>query len=348
MTRGLLKTSWLMNYPLVAIVLPIRNEARYIARCLEAVTAQDYPADKINVLAVDGLSSDETRSMLSDFASRDARIRLLDNPKQITSTALNLGVSLSQSEVVIIVGGHTKIAHNYVRLCIEAFKQSNADCVGGVIETVGETDMARAIALAQSSPFGVGGARFRYSTRAEYVDTVAFGAYRRQVFERIGLFDEELVRNQDDEFNFRLTRAGGKIWLDPQIKSIYYSRGTLRRLWKQYYEYGFWKVRVIQKHGRPAALRHLVPVLFVGALGATLLLSLVTQNPLWVLLIFIPYALAALAASVWSGLRSDWRIVPFLPIVFFVLHTSYGAGFLVGLIHWNLRVRTRAAMIKPS
>lgn len=325
-----------MNYPLVAIVLPIRNEARYIARCLEAVLAQDYPADKIQVLAVDGLSSDATRSMISDFASRDARIRLLDNPKQITSNALNLGVSLSQSDVVIIVGGHTKIAHNYVRLCIEAFGQSNADCVGGTIETVGETDMARAIALAQSSPFGVGGARFRYSTRAEYVDTVAFGAYRREVFERIGLFDEELVRNQDDEFNFRLTRAGGKIWLDPRIKSIYYSRGTLRGLWKQYYEYGFWKVRVMQKHGRPAALRHLVPALFVLALVGSALLSVATRAPWWFGAVALTYLLASLGASALVAARAGWKYAPLLPFCFAAMHLAYGGGFLAGVARFGL------------
>jgi glycosyltransferase involved in cell wall biosynthesis len=340
---------------LVTVILPIRNEARYIERCLNAVLAQTYPRKYLEILVVDGMSDDGTREIVErvcggqrNHQSEIKNQKLIDNPERIVPTALNRGIRAARGDVIVRVDGHCVIAPDYLRCCVNALQATDADNVGGPMRAVSETYIGQAIALATSSPFGVGGARFHYAEMAQWVDTVYMGAYRREVFDRIGLFDEELVRNQDDEFNFRLTRAGGKIWLDPQIKSIYYSRGTLRRLWKQYYEYGFWKVRVIQKHGRPAALRHLVPALFVGALGATLLLSLVTQNPLWFLLIFIPYALAALAASVWSGLRSDWRIVLFLPIVFFVLHVSYGAGFLVGLIHWNLRVRTRAAMVKPS
>lgn len=328
------------NCPPVTIILPIRNEARYIKRCLAAVLAQDYPRACLQVIVVDGMSDDGTREIVQQTFQRSnvstLNVQRLDNPEGIVPTALNRGIRAARGEIIIRVDGHCVIAADYVQKCVDALNMTNADCVGGVIQTVGETDMARAIALAQSSPFGVGGARFRYSTRAEYVDTVAFGAYRREVFERIGLFDEELVRNQDDEFNFRLTRAGGKIWLDPQIKSIYYSRGTLRRLWKQYYEYGFWKVRVIQKHGRPASLRHLVPALFVLALVGSALLSIVTRAPWWFGALALTYLLASFGASALVAARAGWKYAPLLPFCFATMHLAYGSGFLAGLAHFGL------------
>lgn len=335
-----------MNHfaPLVTIILPIRNEAQYIARCLNAVLAQDYARDRLEVLVVDGMSDDGTREIVLSALERlnagtveGVDAQLVDNPERIVPTALNRGIRAARGEIIVRVDGHCVIAPDYVQRCVEALATVDADCAGGAIQTVGETPMARAIALGQSSPFGVGSAVFRYATRACYVDTLAFGAYRRTVFERIGLFDEELVRNQDDEFNFRLTRAGGKIWLDPQIKSVYYSRGTLRGLWKQYTEYGFWKVRVIQKHGRPASLRHLAPALFVLALCTGLFLTLLTQEWLWIAAVVIPYAAASLTAAFVTAARRDWRALPLLPVIFFVLHAAYGAGFLAGAAYWRGR-----------
>jgi len=340
---------------LITIILPIRNEARYIERCLDAVLSQTYPRECLEILIVDGMSDDGTREIVRGMIARQGNLQsaicnlqLLDNPDRIVPTALNLGIRAARGEIIVRVDGHCVIAADYIARCIQALHTVDADCVGGAIETIGETYTARSIAFAQSSPFGVGGARFRYSNRAEYVDTLAFGAYRREVFDRIGLFDEELVRNQDDEFNFRLTRAGGKIWLDPQIKSVYYSRGTLRGLWKQYFEYGFWKVRVMQKHGRPASLRHLVPALFVLALCAAFVGTLVTQQWIWFGLIALPYVLASVTASLVTAARRDWRTLPLLPLVFFVLHCAYGVGFLFGLVRWIFWGTTRNAVAKQT
>ncbi len=320
--------------PFVTLILPIRNEARYIAQCLDAVVAQDYPRDKIEILVVDGMSHDGTRDVVAQFSARDARIRLIDNPERIVPTALNRGIRVARGDVIIRVDGHAVIAPDYVRRCIDDLAVVDADCVGGAISTVGQTWIARAIAIAQSSPFGVGSAVFRYARQAQFVDTLAFGAYRREVFERLGLFDEELVRNQDDEFNFRLTRAGGKIWLDPQIHSTYFSRATLRGLWKQYFEYGFWKVRVIQKHRQPASWRHLVPVTFVLALGLSLSASVVLQSILWFAGVILPYALASLGSAAWLSLRNGVRYFPVLPLAFATMHLAYGLGFLAGLLRF--------------
>ncbi len=263
-------------------------------------------------------------------------IRLIDNPAHIVPTALNRGLRAAQGQIIIRVDGHALIAPDYVRRCVEALSATGADDVGGPMRAEGVSYMAKAIATATSSPFGVGSARFHYTEKAGWVDTVYMGAYRREVFDRIGLFDEELVRNQDDEFNFRLIRAGGKIWLDPQIRSTYFSRSTLRALWKQYFEYGFWKVRVIQKHGRPASWRHLVPVAFVLALFGAALASAAMQSALWILAIALPYLFVSFVATLWVSVRKGWRYFPLLPVAFATMHFAYGGGFLVGVIHFVL------------
>lgn len=325
------------HFPLVTVILPIRNEARYITRCIDAVVSQDYPHTRVEILVVDGMSEDGTRDIVAKFANLDPRVCLIDNPQRIVPTALNRGIRASHGDIIIRVDGHAVIAPDYVRRCIETLEHIEADCVGGSIHTIGETWMARGIAIAQSSPFGVGSAAFRYANTPQYVDTLAFGAYRREVFDRIGLFDEELVRNQDDEFNYRLIRAGGKIWLDPQIRSTYYSRSILRALWKQYFEYGFWKVRVIQKHGRPASWRHMVPAAFVLALLASAILGVILKSPVFFVALVLFYSLASLAASVWIAAHKGWQYAPILPLAFATMHLAYGMGFLVGLGYWSIK-----------
>ena len=328
--------------PFVTILLPIRNEARYIARCLDAVLTQNYAPEKIEVLVVDGMSVDGTREIVTQFAARDSRVRLVDNPERYVPTALNHGIRIARGTVVIRVDGHAIIAKDYVRRCIDDLARVEADCVGGPIRTIGETWMAAGIAIAQSSPFGVGNAAFRYAHRAQYVDTLAFGAYRRGVFDRIGLFDEELIRNQDDEFNYRLTSSGGKIWLDPEIRSDYFSRASLRALWSQYQGYGFWKVRVIQKHGRPASWRHLVPGAFVLALLASVVFGALFGSPLLLLGVASSYVLVSLAAAVWVAVRRGPGYLPLLPFAFATMHLAYGVGFLVGLVRFGLDRPPRA------
>lgn len=329
------------SLPLVSLILPIRNEARYIARCLDAVLAQDYPSDCLQVLVVDGMSKDGTREIVAEYTARDSRVILLDNPEGIVPTALNRGLRAASGDVIVRVDGHTLIAPDYVRRCVLALVETGADDVGGPMRAAGESWSAQAIAFATSSPFGVGSAQFHYADRPGWVDTVYMGAYRREVFDRIGLFDEELVRNQDDEFNFRLLRAGGKIWLDPKICSTYYSRSSLHGLWKQYFEYGFWKVRVIQKHRRPASWRHLVPAAFILALLGSAFLSLMLRSPFPLLAVALPYLATSLAVSTGLALRRGGRYLPLLPLAFATMHLAYGFGFIAGIIHFAI-VRRRA------
>lgn len=319
--------------------MPVRNEAEFIGRSLGAVLAQDYPHDRMEVFIADGMSTDGTREVIEGLTRDypDIDLRVLENIGQVVATGLNLALEQAKGEVIIRVDGHTIIAPNYIRECVAALQRSDADNVGGRMDAVGETRFGEAVALASSSPFGVGGGRFHYSNSEEFVDTVYMGAWPRDVFRRIGLFDEEMVRNQDDELNYRLRAQGGKILLSPTIRSQYYNRASPRALWRQYFQYGYWKVRVMQKHPRQMRLRQFVPALFLMVLMISLILLplAVAGNYLFGLVVG-SYVVANLSASILVCKRNNWRVLPLLPITFGALHLAYGCGFLVGLARfWN-------------
>ena len=323
----------------VTIIMPIRNEAAYIERSLNSVLAQDYPQEFTEVLIVDGMSTDRTREIVKSYQERHANIRLVDNPGRIAPTALNTALRAASGEIIIRVDGHCEIAPDYVSRCVQHLSEEQVDCVGGPIHTIGETYVAQTIALAMSSAFGVGGAAFRVKKdHTALVDTVAFPAYSRQAVSKTGLFDEELVRNQDDEYNYRLRKLGGKILLSADIRSRYYSRGSLSSLWRQYFQYGYWKVRVMQKHPRQMSWRQFAPLVFVLSLLVSVLLSLLFPKtyPLFVLLAGF-YSFVNLLASLITAYRAGWRYFPLLPLVYAILHLSYGLGFLAGLIKFANR-----------
>ena len=320
------------------MILPIRNEARHIQPCLDAVLTQDYPADRFDVLVVDGMSDDGTRELVSRYVRRYPNVQLLDNPKCIVPTALNIGIRAARGDIIVRVDGHTTIAPDYVRQCVSALERTGADNAGGRMDAESPGFLGAAVAQATGSPFGVGNARFHYSRQEEWVDTVYMGAYRRDVFDRIGLIDEEMVRDQDDEFNYRLRAQVGRILLCPQIRSRYTNRSDLRKLWRQYFEYGYWKVRVLQKHPRQMRWRQFVPPLFVSALLSALGLS--AFEVVWPLaLIAGSYLAGNLIASLSIAVRSGAQYLMILPVVFAILHVAYGTGFVSGSIRfanrWN-------------
>ncbi|MBA2311900.1 MAG: GNAT family N-acetyltransferase [Actinobacteria bacterium] len=323
--------------PPVTVIMPIRNEAAFIERSLGAVLRQRYPA--MQVLVVDGMSDDGTRqrlgSLLNGHTPDDTEVSVLDNPSRTVPSALNTGLRYATGDIIVRVDGHCEIPHDYVARCVALLNETGTDCVGGVIDTVGETRAARAIASAQSSQFGVGNAAFRTGRRrAGLADTVAFGAYRRSVFERIGTFDLELVRNQDDDLNFRLLQSGGAIWLDPSLSTRYHSRVGLSGLWNQYYQYGMYKVRLMQKRGRLPSARQAVPALFVAALFSSLAAAAMTRRARMALAIVGPYAIANMSASSWAS-RRDPATLPILPAAFATMHLAYGTGFIAGLWRWR-------------
>ncbi|HEX2978987.1 MAG TPA: sugar transferase [Anaerolineaceae bacterium] len=326
--------------PSVSILMPVRNEADYIKRSLDAVLAQDYPHDRMEIFVIDGMSTDGTREIVANYIAANQNIRLLDNPGRIAPTALNVGLRNATGDVIIRVDGHCEIAPNYARLCVQHLQEDKVDGVGGPMETIGENYVADAIAIAMSSMFGVGGSAFR-TGRAQptLVDSVAFPAYPRQTVEKAGLFDEELVRNQDDEYNYRIRKSGGKLLLSPDIHSKYYSRSTLASLGRQYFQYGYWKVRVMQKHPFQMSLRQFVPATFVAALLASIALAILIPQGIYVLLgVLGLYGIANTIASGYSALKRGFQYIFILPLVFTILHISYGFGFLIGLVKFSRRV----------
>ena len=344
---------------MVSVIMPVRNESKAIRCSLQAVLAQDYPPEKLEVLVADGRSDDGTREILQAIAAEDGRVRIIDNPARIMASGFNKALSQARGEFIVMMGGHTEASPNYVSTCVRALWQGLAECAGGITETRSENNWAKAIALALSSRFGVGPVPFRLDcAQQKYVDTVAFGVYTRRVIDRIGVLDEELVRNQDDEFNYRLRKQGGRILLLPGIPARYSSRATLKSLWSQYFQYGYWKVRVLQKHPRQMQPRQFVPALFVSALVLSFLSWSLAPGTKWLALMLGGlYASASLAASFGVALSSrKWRLTVLLPAVFATLHFAYGFGFLAGLAHfWNrwqisgtVPVPKRSAEVEPG
>jgi len=292
----------------------------------------------MEIIIADGLSTDDTKEVVEAFKPSDIPLIWLDNPGKIVPTGLNLAIRQARGEIIIRVDGHTILAPDYVRECVCALQRSKAENVGGRMKPVGKNTFGKAVAMATSSPFGIGGGRFHYSTQEEWVDTVYLGAWPKEVFQKVGLFDEELVRDQDDEFNYRLREAGGKILLSPMINSWYSVRSQPKDLWRQYFEYGFWKVRVFQKHPRQMRWSQFIPPVFVLALLISLLLAIIFSWGWKVLLTLAGvYLVAACVATLLTGRQKGWQGAWLLPFTFVILHLSYGSGFLWGLVKFRKR-----------
>jgi len=325
-------------HPFVTIVMPIRQEAAFIRESLSAVLAQDYPAEFTEVIVADGQSTDGTVAIVESFRAAHPNLRLTPNPERFSPHGLNSAIIQARGDIIVRVDGHCEIAPDYVRRCVAHILTDGVDVVGGSIVTVGDTPRAQTIAVAMSTPFGVGDALFRtLHNTTRRVNTVPFPAYTRRILQQVGLFDEELVRDQDAEHFFRLNKAGAKILLAADVRSRYYPRSTLRSLWSQYFQYGFWKIRLMQKHPRQMLPRHFVPPLFVAALLGLVLLAIFTDvGRLALASAVAAYGTANLAAALWTARREGLRHLPLLPIVFATLHVSYGVGFWVGLVRfWN-------------
>lgn len=327
--------------PFVSIIIPVRNEARFIERSMTAIRKQTYPKQRTEVIVVDGMSTDNTREIVDTVcAGADISVRIVDNPQLIAPAALNHGLEHAQGDILIRVDGHCEIEPDYVENCVKVLRSGKADGVGGPIETIGEGLRSQAIAIAMSSTFGVGDSAFRtVDDREMYTDTVAFPAYTRDIVRRAGAFNEELVRNQDDEYNYRIRQLGGRILLSPDIRSRYYSRTTFRSLWRQYFQYGYWKVRVLQLHPRQMRIRQFVPVVFVSTLLLLVLLSLFSSVGRWLLAgMILSYVLLNISVAAYS-VKGRLAAMPLVSLGFLILHFSYGFGWLVGLIAFGGRWR---------
>jgi len=324
--------------PFVTIIMPIRNEADFIERAIRSVLDNDYPAERMEILIVDGMSDDGTREIVTRLSKADNRIMMLDNPKRIAPVAMNIGLKPARGNLFIRIDGHVEIPGDFIAKSIRCLHEHpEAWVAGGYINTVADSYTGQAIASAMRSPIGVGNSRFRLGDYEGWVDTLAFGIHHRWIIDKIGYFDEELVRNQDDEFNLRIILAGGKIWMSKAIQSTYFSRGSLFKLWKQYFQYGFWRIRTFQKHKRPASIRQLVPLLLVLSLLLSGLAGFLWK-PLWILLAIEAalYMLGLVIGTLDVGYKSSWRYAPLSPVVFAILHFAYGLGSLWGVIRFSM------------
>jgi len=316
---------------LVSVIVPCRNEIDYIRPCIESLLRQQPLPCGFEIIVADGMSEDGTRSVLAELAQSDPRVRVIDNPARGISAGLNAAIRASRGNIIIRADAHSDYADDYLVCCVETLIRTGADNVGGPARTRVRGYVQQAVAAAYHAPMVVGGARFHQIGHAGFVDTVTYGCWRRAIFTRVGLFDETLARNEDDELNLRITRSGGKIWQSPAIRSWYYPRQTLDSLFQQYYQYGYWKVHVIRKHRAYASIRHLIPgfMVFSGMLG--LLLSPFSNHARLALAIGIAvYVVFVGLASVQAARKKGWRLLPILPVVILSFHLSYGIGFLFG------------------
>jgi glycosyltransferase involved in cell wall biosynthesis len=323
---------WKMNVPSVSLIVPCRNEKDSIEPCIQSLLAQDLPEGSFEIIVVDALSNDGTREILTRLAAEHGCLHLVDDPGRSVPMGLNTAVRAARGRIIVRIDAHTQYAPDYVSQCLAVLQETGADNVGGPWVAQGTGYIGRAVAAAFQSPFAVGWARGHNQHYTGPVDTVYLGCWPCEVFDRIGFFDEALVRNEDDEFNLRLSRAGGLIWQSPRIKSWYHPRTSLRSLWRQYAQYGYWKVRVIQKHCSPASVRHLVPAAFVLTMLTLPIVALFWPWAWWIWgALGMLYIVGNLAASVDAARRSGLALFPVLPAVFACYHLGYGYGFLRGI-----------------
>ena len=317
--------------PRVTIAMPSFNEEHYIASCIASVQTQDYPPELIEILVADGRSTDRTREILAELSAVDPRIRMVDNPARLQAAGLGLLVKEASGDIIVRMDVHAEYSSDYVRTCVETIERTGADNVGGAQRAKAKTFFQRALCAALESPLGVGGARYRSSDAEGFVDTVFLGAFRRRVFETIGLWDPGAITNEDAELNQRILDSGGQIYLSRDIVVHYFPRDSFKSLATQYYRYGRGRARTLLKLGRFPTIRPLIPFLVVT--GASALLAF---PPFWPLApaAFTTYALATGAEAVRVGGKLGPAAIPTVWAIFPILHAAHGAGFASGLLQY--------------
>ncbi len=343
-----------MKRPLISIIIPVRNEAAYIERCLESIYAQDFASHQYEVIVVDGRSTDGTLAKIQNLKSRYPNLKIVENPKKTVSSGVNLGIRNSTGDIVFRMDAHAEYGKDYIKTCLEVMEQTGADNVGGpAIPLPGaDSDMAGAIAAAHLSPFGLGGGLFRNPWAEGFAETVWPGCFRRSVFDRVGFLDERLTRTEDIEFNTRLRRAGFKIFLSPRIKAYYYCRPNLKQLWVQRWLDGKGVIQTLAVNPRALQIRHLVPLFFVLGLMSPIRVDIRgkmfwTNVFVWPVIYLLAMTYFTFKAQKYhipaapdrndlniSDTTSQGRWLWRLPLVFATLHFSYGLGSLWALVTW--------------
>lgn len=322
------------DFPTVTILVPVLNEARYLARCLDCIFAQDYPPELVEVLVIDGGSTDGSREIVAEYRHRHPNLRLLNNPTGRIAAALNLGLQTASGDIVIRVDGHAFIAPDYVRRCVVALEVDNADAVGGVLRPIGDSDTGNVIAAVMAHPLGGGPAAFRQTQTRRWADTAYLGAWRRDTLLYLGGFNEHLAANEDYELFYRLRRAGKRVLVDPHIRSWTVVRPTLGQLWHQYVRYGFWKAQMLKEHPRSLRLRQMpAPLLVASFWGLWLLGWHFPWASRAAVLLILGYALVTAILAGELAFRIGWRRWWKAWLAFWIMHWGWGMGFWRGLMH---------------
>lgn len=319
--------------PRVSVIIPCYNEEKTITHLLESILLQTYPLNDLEVIIADGLSTDQTRRQIAAFqaAHPQLNLKVIDNPKRIIPAALNVAIRAASGELILRMDAHTIPAGDYIQKSVRDFDAGKGEDVGGVIDILPGSDswIGRSIAVATRHPLGVGDARYRWTKTAGYGDTVAFGLYAKSTFEKIGYYNESLLVNEDYEMNARLRASGGRIWINPEIRSAYYSRANLKSLARQYFTYGFYKFRMLQKFPGTVRWRQALPPLFVFAILMLLLLS-----SFWwfariaFLAITAIYLLILITGSIQDAFRQKSpEFLLGIPLAIVTMHFSWGSGF---------------------
>ena len=324
------------NSNLLSIIIPTYNEEKFIRKCIDSILKTDYPKNQLEVIFIDGKSEDRTCKIINGYKKKYPFIKLIDNPKTITPSALNLGIKNSNGEYIIRLDAHSEYPKDYFSLCIEYLNKTKADNVGGVVINIPYKDgvFSKAIALALSSVFGVGNSNFRTGIKEEtkYVDTVPFGAFKKETFDKVGLFNESMFRNEDVDLNLRIRKAGGKILLVSKIK-VFYLCDTALKMFKKYFYNGFLVTEPLLIREFPFSSRHIIPMLFVLSIVISLIVS-IKFSILPILILIISYLLINLWYSFLISLKEKSLLIFFvIPLVFSLLHLCHGFGALAGLIN---------------
>jgi succinoglycan biosynthesis protein ExoA len=333
--------------PFVSVVIPVFNEERYIEACLESVLGQDYPADRYEVIVADGGSTDRTRAIVESTSVLHPNVRLIDNPGRTQAHGLNLGILASRGEFIARQDGHAEWSPHHLRRSIELLLETGADNVGGRADGEGAGITGRAIARAMRSPFGVGGARYRYSTRVEELPTVFPGTFRRSAFERVGLYDEAYPPHEDYELNHRIRETGGRVLFSPDIPTRYWVRESIPALARQYFRYGRSKVRVARASLGVIRPYHLAAPALVAAIPVAAVLGLTRRGRPAVATGAAVYAAGCVVAGIQAGRGETLSVRMRIPAIFVVLHVAWGSGFWVGVAEAALRIDTGGGSPEP-
>ena len=323
--------------PDVSVIIPCRNEAETITLLLDALYNQSYPREQMEVIVADGMSQDATRQRIAEYQAQHPGllIKVVDNPQRTIPAALNRAIEASTGEYVIRLDAHSIPSQNYVERSVQGLRDDLGDNIGGVWDVAPQNDtpIAKAIAASATHPLAVGGAKYRFTDQAAYVETVPFGAWKRSTLQALGGYDESLLTNEDYELNTRLTQQGGRIYLDPQIRSVYFARADLPGLARQYWRYGYWKAQMLKRYPGSLKLRQALPPLLVSGLGVLLILSLAIEG-LWPLFLLAAglYLIVLLGIGIQIAIqKKDIIMIPLVAAAILSMHFAWGTGFLYGL-----------------